>query len=160
MFVYETLSPLSLLDVNLVNLDDKTMSFSLEFYFSYMSEKRNNSFSVSCDGSVVGYIFGNSGLYKNTPEKYTHITALSVSPLVRHCAVGTGLLRLFDLNAYIHHSKFIDLFVRVSNTKAIAFYQHNAYAFHEKIDMYYHDPSEDAWDMRKYLPDQLSDSES
>ncbi len=47
---------------------------------------------------------------------------------------------------------FVDLFVRVSNTVAVAMYERLGYVVHRKIPKYYTGPpDEDAYDMRRAL---------
>lgn len=151
MFVYDALLPLDLLHVNLVNLDEKTMSFSLDFYFQYMQKSSASCCKVVCGSTIAGYIFGSEGAYKETQEPYLHITALSVAPMFRRCSLGHQLLRAYDLNAREKRQQFIDLFVRVSNRAAVQFYKKNGYGVHKTIENYYCDPVEDAYEMRKTL---------
>ncbi|KAI5192751.1 N-terminal acetyltransferase B complex catalytic subunit [Nematocida minor] len=150
MFTYREFSAADLLDLNLVNLDEKTVSFTLEFYFRYLSEHPKYCLSVVSDENPIGYIIGNSGPYKKTKDLYSHVTALSIAPPCRRFGLGQSLLEMYDLNAKVDKSLFIDLFVRESNTQAINFYTKYGYVKHELINDYYADPSENAYDMRLY----------
>ncbi|KAI5184261.1 N-terminal acetyltransferase B complex catalytic subunit [Nematocida homosporus] len=155
MFVYDELTALDLLDVNLVNLDAMTASFSLEFYTSYFESHNQHCMAVKTDGSVVGYLFGSTGKYMKSETKYAHVTALSIAPTVRKCCLGSGLMELFERNASEEESVFIDLFVRCSNKSAIAFYTKHGYGVHKQVPGYYIEPAEDGYDMRKYLKGQV-----
>jgi len=159
MFVYDELTALDLLDVNLVNLDRKTASFSLDLYFKYLCGNSESCTLVRENESVVAYIVGFNGLYRHTEEKYTHITAVSVSPAFRKCSLGSLLVMLLEMNGESHRSSFIDLYVRVSNYGAIRLYKRTGYSVHNTIENYYSDPNEDGYDMRKYFrPAALSNS--
>ncbi|KAI5188521.1 N-terminal acetyltransferase B complex catalytic subunit [Nematocida sp. AWRm77] len=151
MFVYDAFLPMDLLSINLVNLDEKTMSFSLDFYFQYMREHSANCCKAMRGEAIAGYIIGADGVYKGSKDEYLHITALSVAPMFRRFRVGQRLLKAYDLNAQENKEKFIDLFVRLSNKQAVHFYKKNGYGFHKTIQNYYCDPVEDAYEMRKTL---------
>ncbi|KAI5180457.1 N-terminal acetyltransferase B complex catalytic subunit [Nematocida sp. AWRm80] len=148
MIVFKEFECSDLLDLNMVNLDGVTTTFSLNFYLDYFY--KYNCIGVYSD-IPLGYIFGSHGVYKDTTEKYSHITALSISPLTRRYSLGCTLMNIFEIDAEVNKSVFIDLFVRVSNLVAIQFYKRNNYATHNIIENYYSDPVEDALDMRKYL---------
>lgn len=151
MFSYREFTALDLLDLNLVNLDGKTVSFTLEFYFRYLSEHGKYCISTVSSSETIGYVIGSSGKYKDTDTLYSHVTALSISPWSRGFGLGQQLLRLYDINAQVDRSEFIDLFVRESNRPAIEFYKKYGYTKHELISDYYENPSENAYDMRRYM---------
>lgn len=96
-------------------------------------------------------MIGSTGKYPETNENYSHVTALSVSPMFRKCGLGTTLMDIILFNAKMHRSNFIDLFVRISNESAISFYKKHEYKVHDQIIKYYNDPVEDAYDMRRYI---------
>lgn len=151
MISYREFTALDFLDLNLVNLDEKTGSFTMEFYFRYLSGNSKYCISALSDDEVIGYIIGHAGLYKDTNKLYSHITALSIAPSYRRSGIGQNLLKLYDLNASQDKSLFIDLFVRASNTPAIRFYTKYGYIKHELIEKYYDNPCENAYDMRLYI---------
>ncbi|EIJ89578.1 N-terminal acetyltransferase B complex catalytic subunit [Nematocida parisii] len=150
MLVYKEFTALDLLDLNLPNLDENTCSFSPDFYLRYLSNHSDYCLSVSSSGNAIGYIIGNYGTYKDTKALYSHVTALSISQEFRRHGIGRNLLQMYDLNAKKGKSKFIDLFVRVSNNVAVNFYKKCGYVVHKTIEKYYTEPEEDAYDMRKY----------
>lgn len=149
MFSYREFTAVDLLDLNLVNLDEKTVSFTLEFYLRYLSNSKY-CISVLSSEDVVGYVIGHSGLYKNTDVIYSHITAISISQWNRGFGLGKNLLEFYNLNSEVDKSEFIDLFVRESNRSAIEFYSRLGYIRHELIEGYYDRPTENAYDMRLY----------
>ncbi|KAI5172764.1 N-terminal acetyltransferase B complex catalytic subunit [Nematocida sp. LUAm3] len=151
MFVYEELTAQELLRVNEVNLDERTVTFTMDFYLSYMRMYDSSCICAKYEDTVIGYIFGNHGKYKVTEEEYSHVTALSVSPFFRKSSLGTFLLKIFEGNSLCNNSNFIDLYVRQSNHPAVSFYRKNGYNVHAVVPMYYADPHEDAYDMRKYI---------
>lgn len=150
MFSYREFNALDLLELNLVNLDDKTVSFSVDFYSRYLSGHSKYCISAVSSDEVIGYIIGNSGPYRNTDTLYSHITALSISPWSRGFGLAQQLLRLYDFNAKSDRSEFTDLFVRESNKIAIDFYKKYGYINHQLIEGYYENPNENAYDMRLY----------
>ncbi|KAH9387249.1 N-terminal acetyltransferase B complex catalytic subunit [Nematocida major] len=150
MLSYREFSALEFLDPNLVNLDEKTVSFSMDFYFRYLMGHSRYCVSALSEGAVAGYIIGNSGKYRETETLYSHVTALSVAPAWRRFGVGRRLLQLYRMNAEMDCSEFTDLFVRASNEAAIHFYEKQGYIKHERIEEYYAEPVEDAYDMRLY----------
>lgn len=51
---------------------------------------------------------------------------------------------------------FVDLYVRVSNKKAIQMYEKMGYVVYRRVLDYYSEPDEDAFDMRKALSKDIS----
>lgn len=89
---------------------------------------------------------------------HAHITALTVAPEARRLGIGKILTEHLEAVADAHDAWFMDLFVRKSNTRAIAFYESMGYSVFRVVKDYYGDhaldPSqsgEDAYDMRKSL---------
>lgn len=89
---------------------------------------------------------------------HAHITALTVAPEARRLGIGRLLSAQLEAVADAHGAWFVDLFVRVSNRKAIAFYQSMGYSVFRVVKAYYGDHAEDpaadgedAYDMRKAM---------
>lgn len=90
---------------------------------------------------------------------HAHITALTVAPEARRLGIGKILTDQLEAAADIHDAYFVDLFVRKSNHRAIAFYKKQGYSVFRVVKDYYGgdhptDPtksSEDAYDMRKAM---------
>jgi N-terminal acetyltransferase B complex catalytic subunit len=87
---------------------------------------------------------------------HAHITAVTVAPEARRLGIGKLLTEQLEMAADANDAWFVDLFVRVSNHKAIAFYKSMGYSVFRVVKDYYgehsSDPtlsSEDAYDMRK-----------
>lgn len=106
------------------------------------------------------------GKLESSPEAYqfsehylpwhAHITALTVSPEARRLGIGRILTEQLSAIADANNTWFVDLFVRRSNHKAIAFYKSMGYSVFRVVKEYYGDHasdpsqlSEDAFDMRK-----------
>lgn len=89
---------------------------------------------------------------------HAHITALTVAPEARRLGIGKLLSEQLEAVADANDAWFVDLFVRASNHKAIAFYKSMGYSVFRVVKDYYgdnaEDPSrngEDAYDMRKAM---------
>lgn len=90
---------------------------------------------------------------------HAHITALTVAPEARRLGIGRLLSAQLEAVADAHGAWFVDLFVRVSNRKAIAFYKSMGYGVYRVVRGYYGDNAEDpgcpdgedAYDMRKAM---------
>jgi N-terminal acetyltransferase B complex catalytic subunit len=87
---------------------------------------------------------------------HAHITALTVAPGARRLGIGKILTEQLEAAANSNKAWFVDLFVRRSNHKAIAFYKSMGYSVFRVVKDYYGDhstdptlSSEDAYDMRK-----------
>jgi len=87
---------------------------------------------------------------------HAHITALTVAPEARRLGIGKILTEQLEAAANSNDAWFVDLFVRRSNHKAIAFYKSMGYSVFRVVKDYYGDHStdpdlttEDAYDMRK-----------
>lgn len=89
---------------------------------------------------------------------HTHITALTVAPEARRLGIGKILTQQLEVAADDHDTWFVDLFVRKSNQRAIAFYESMGYSVYRVVKDYYGDNAtdakkkgEDAFDMRKSM---------
>ncbi|KAL7813491.1 acyl-CoA N-acyltransferase [Trichoderma gracile] len=148
------------------NLDPLTETYELSFYLQYYA-KWPSLFQVceDAEGNIVGYIMGK---VESSPDAYkysehylpwhAHITALTVAPEARRQGIGKILVEQLEAAADAHNAWFMDLFVRSSNAKAIAFYKELGYSVFRVVKDYYGehatDPdkdSEDAFDMRKSM---------
>lgn len=89
---------------------------------------------------------------------HAHITALTIAPEARRLGIGRILTEQLEAAADANDAWFVDLFVRRSNHKAIAFYRSMGYSVYRVVKDYYGDhssdptaSSEDAYDMRKAM---------
>lgn len=110
---------------------------------------------------VMGKVESSPDAYKYSEHYlpwHAHITALTVAPEARRQGIGKILVEQLEAAADAHNAWFMDLFVRSSNSKAIAFYKELGYSVFRVVKDYYGehatDPdkdSEDAFDMRKSM---------
>lgn len=109
--------------------------------------------------AVMGKLESSPAYYQGS-ENYlpwhAHITALTVAPEARRLGIGKLLSEQLEAVADDNNAWFVDLFVRASNHKAIAFYKSMGYSVYRVVKDYYGDntedptlDSEDAYDMRK-----------
>ena len=89
---------------------------------------------------------------------HAHITALTVAPEARRLGIGKILTTQLEVAADANEAWFVDLFVRRSNDRAIAFYESAGYSVFRVVKDYYGDhatdpnrDTEDAFDMRKAM---------
>jgi N-terminal acetyltransferase B complex catalytic subunit len=89
---------------------------------------------------------------------HAHITALTVAPEARRLGIGKILTEQLEAAADAADAFFVDLYVRRSNFRAIAFYKSMGYSVYRVVKDYYGDHatdptqrSEDAYDMRKAM---------
>eukprot|EP00929_Paragymnodinium_shiwhaense_P095156 TRINITY_DN56118_c0_g2_i3.p2 TRINITY_DN56118_c0_g2~~TRINITY_DN56118_c0_g2_i3.p2 ORF type:complete len:130 (-),score=21.64 TRINITY_DN56118_c0_g2_i3:118-507(-) len=102
------------------------------------------------DGSIAGYIIGK--VEGNGNNWHGHVSAISVAPEFRRTGVANRLMEyLEEISEKVHDCYFVDLFVRPTNTAALAFYESLGYVVYRTVTGYY-SGDEDAYDMRKPLP--------
>eukprot|EP00658_Telonema_sp_P-2_P062577 TRINITY_DN51246_c0_g1_i2.p1 TRINITY_DN51246_c0_g1~~TRINITY_DN51246_c0_g1_i2.p1 ORF type:complete len:181 (-),score=46.59 TRINITY_DN51246_c0_g1_i2:50-592(-) len=127
MVSYDTFHFDDLLQVNAVNLDQLTETYSNTFYGDYMIKWPEYQEIVRhpC-GLVMGYVLG-----KVEGEKqnwHGHVSAVTVAPQFRRIGLGETLMnRLEQTSEIIHNAYFVDLFVRKSNKVAENMYNRLGY---------------------------------
>ena len=100
----------------------------------------------------MGYVMGKAEGSTYNDQWHGHVTALSVSPEFRRLGMGAALMKGLEEISEKKNCFFVDLFVRVSNTKAVEMYKKLGYIIYRTVIEYYSgDPDEDAYDMRKAL---------
>ncbi|CAH1790971.1 unnamed protein product [Owenia fusiformis] len=136
---------------NSVNLDRLTETYGLPFYMQYLA-RWPEFFQVaeSPTGQIMGYIMGKA---EGTKENWHgHVTALTVAPEYRRLGLAARLMKNLEETSDKKKCYFVDLFVRVSNTVAIAMYERLGYTVYRRVIEYYSgEVDEDAFDMRKAL---------
>ncbi|XP_026193430.1 N-terminal acetyltransferase B complex catalytic subunit NAA20 [Cyclospora cayetanensis] len=140
-----TAADLHALDV--VNCDVFTETFAHPFYLKYLSSWPDLCYAAEApDGAVLGYIIGK---VEGVGDMWHgHLTALSIAPEGRVCGVAGILMnRLESICRSIYKCYFMDLYVRVSNQPAVAFYRKRGYKIF-KTEKGYYSGAEDALDMR------------
>ncbi len=148
-----TVRPFTCVDLftyNDVNTDVFTETFNLHFYLSYLS-RWPEYFSVATapDGAIAGYVLGKAeGRGGNW---HGHVSAVTVAPSYRRMGLASKLMdELEGISERHHDAYFVDLFVRESNTNAIAMYERLGYVVYRTVLDYY-SGEENAFDMRKPL---------
>ncbi|CEJ91357.1 Putative N-acetyltransferase 5 [[Torrubiella] hemipterigena] len=148
------------------NLDVLVETYEARFYLEYYA-KWPSLFQVCEDtnGNIIAYVMGK---VESSPDVYklsehylpwhAHITAFTVAPEARRMGIGKILMDQVETASDARNAWFVDLFVRRSNTVAIAFYKHAGYSVFRVVKDYYFDhatdptkETEDAFDMRKAL---------
>ena len=87
-----------------------------------------------------------------------HVSAVTVAPAYRRLGLAKTLMDDLESKCiHVYNAYFVDLFVRASNELAIAMYQKLDYVTYRRVlDYYSGDDGEDALDMRKALPRDIS----
>jgi len=152
-----------------INLDvEFTETYNMSFYLKYLGTWPEQLLALEGpSGQLFAYLMG------KTEGKdalwHGHVTAITVrAPLPRatdatdaapqvasdHRRLGAAgsLMRYLEQLSDSERCYFVDLFVRVSNVRAIDMYRRLGYSVYRRIKDYYSgESSEDAFDMRKAL---------
>ena len=146
--------------MNSINMDPFTVTFSDDYYASYLREWPEYCYSATATvGSMAGYMISKAvGHEDGDEERHSHITAVTVAKEFRRTRVASILIdHLEKLSEDDYEARFCDLFVRTDNEAAIKLYERLGYSVYRKILQYY--SNGDAYDMRKplkYDPEQKS----
>eukprot|EP00403_Amphidinium_massartii_P043943 CAMPEP_0178437656 /NCGR_PEP_ID=MMETSP0689_2-20121128/35130_1 /TAXON_ID=160604 /ORGANISM="Amphidinium massartii, Strain CS-259" /LENGTH=106 /DNA_ID=CAMNT_0020059915 /DNA_START=82 /DNA_END=398 /DNA_ORIENTATION=+ len=105
----------------------------MAFYFNYLTRWPECCVvAESVDGSIAGYIIGK--VEGRGPDWHGHVSAISVAPEFRRTGVANRLMEyLEEVSEKVHDCYFVDLFVRGSNSTAIAFYQSLGYVTYRTV---------------------------
>jgi len=138
---------------NSVNLDAFTETYGFRFYMQYQSEYPEFNFvQESLSGEVQGYVLGKSE--GAGAGWHAHVTAVTVSPEFRRQGLASQLMTRLESIGKLEHARFVDLFVRTSNSNAVDFYKKRGYIVYRRVIGYYSGNNpEDAYDMRKAIPE-------
>jgi len=136
---------------NHINLDYLTETYSISFYLQYVSTWPSLCATMEDpSGRLMGYILGKAEGHGNL--WHGHVTAVTVSPEYRRLGVARLLMNhLESVSEQQYNASFVDLFVRASNDVAIGMYEGLGYTLYRRVLGYY-SGEEDAFDMRKALP--------
>ncbi|EGG10484.1 uncharacterized protein MELLADRAFT_33791 [Melampsora larici-populina 98AG31] len=157
-----------LFNFNNVNLDPWTETYSVSYYLQYLTYWPSLiCLTESPNHSIMGYVKHLPPPSRaQTPPKNKkklirfhffsgHISAITVSPSYRQLSLAKQMMNLIEKVSNLSNSFFVDLFVRVSNSIAIKFYEALGYSVYRRILGYYDGfgqiDQEDAFDMRKSL---------
>lgn len=159
MYKIEPMLPSDIFSLDIVNLDRKSESFQLNYYFYYLVNHGEDCVVVSspftCETSFVynrnayGYMIGK--LEEKEGVVSAHISAITVAPGHRRNSFGRLCMNVMEMNGNLYGAYFVDLYVRKDNIPAIRFYKKLGYTVYRKVLGYYVDSGEDALDMRKSL---------
>ena len=101
-------------------------------------------------GSLMSYLIGK--VEGRGEDWHGHVTAITVSPQYRRLGLARALMSHLERVSEERKCYYVDLFVRQSNTLAIAMYETFGFIQYRKILQYYSGPQqENAFDMRKSL---------
>lgn len=158
---------------NNVNLDHWTETYSVTFYLSYLAQWPELSLiqTAPSSGRIMGYVIGKAEGIDPSKDKakprgkmqvatlHGHVTAITVAPEYRRLGLAKGMMQLLEeVSERIYDAYFVDLFVRPSNTTAVAMYERMGYHVYRTVKEYYWGgggskaKDEDGYDMRKPLP--------
>ena len=135
--------------------------------------KEKKKKKASGGGAVLGYILGK--VEGKGESWHGHVTALAVAPSARRSGLAKALVAELERRATAAGGRFVDLFVRASNDRAIKLYEGLGYVTYRRVLGYYsggggggsgkggkggkgageedaEPENEDALDMRKSLP--------
>lgn len=142
-----------LFNFNAVNLDHWTETYSLSFYFSYLTQWPDLVYTqLSPSGSTMGYVVGKaegrdsmtstsafgSSRTRQLKERHGHVTAITVAPEYRRLGLAKGMMDLLEsASASTYGGYFVDLFVRPSNHVAVSMYEGLGYGVYRTVKEYY-----------------------
>lgn len=146
-----------LLEMNFVNLDQLTETYSPTFYGEYLTHwPEYQKIARHPNGIPMGYVLGKAeGEGENW---HGHVSAVTVAPTFRRLGLGEQLMSCLErTTSDIHDCYFVDLFVRESNNVAIDMYIRLGYIVYRRVLKYYRSGGafpndEDALDMRRAMP--------
>lgn len=153
-----------LFQLNPINLDTLTENFNIGFYFEYLTTWPSLFFkSEEFHNKISGYMMGKT---EGTDELWhTHITAVTINHYYRRIGLASYLCNNLEYitDSIPHETRFIDLFVKVTNKLAINLYEKLGYSVYRRVIGYYGGEYEypidtstindlkDAYDMRKSM---------
>ncbi|KRX46339.1 3-ketoacyl-CoA thiolase, mitochondrial [Trichinella murrelli] len=135
-----------------INLDPLTETYSLNFYLHYLSQWPDQFLvAENHNGELMGYIMGKTE--GDGENLHGHVTAVSVDCRYRRLGSAVKLIAALEDVSEKKNAYYVDLYVRVSNRLAVDIYLSQGYALYRRVIGYYSgDQEEDAYDMRKALP--------
>eukprot|EP01017_Pseudomicrothorax_dubius_P002634 TRINITY_DN10167_c0_g1_i1.p1 TRINITY_DN10167_c0_g1~~TRINITY_DN10167_c0_g1_i1.p1 ORF type:complete len:184 (+),score=10.28 TRINITY_DN10167_c0_g1_i1:122-673(+) len=162
-----TIRPFSIFDLlkfNRINLDLLTETFNVSFYGKYISKWPEYCVTLlSSTGALQAYLLGKVEGDRNNNVKrnwHGHVTAITVAPYARRLGLATFLMDYLEkVTIQQHDGWYVDLFVRPSNKVAVGMYRSFGYDVYQTVNKYYSSASgksEDAYDMRKSMPRDVS----
>lgn len=146
-----------LFEINAVNIDRMTETYSTSFYGRYFMDWPEYQRVVvhGPTGIIMGYMLAK--VEGDDEDWHGHVSAVSVAPPFRRTGLAGALMQgMEEVSATMHNAYFVDLFVRRSNRAAQTLYERLGYVTYQTVGGYYSggkgQASEDARDLRKALP--------
>ncbi|KAI5552781.1 n-alpha-acetyltransferase 20 family [Trichomonas vaginalis G3] len=138
-------------EVNRINIDDWTETFSTSFYLYYMNKAPSMNWMISNNSEEkVGYIIGSIKRHDNVCR--THVIAVTVAEDARRLGLATSLMNIVETTCENQYKGLcVGLYVRPTNYNAHELYKKMGYILYRRIIKYYETIGEDGWDMRKSL---------
>lgn len=145
MLLLRDFRPKDLSDVSVLIADTFNRNYTPEFYLS-LQERWNGGFLVAeGEKGVIGVLVG-----VISAPKEARILLMAVRPIHRNRGIGTMLLNEFVSRCFRLDLKAVNLEVRISNEKAIRFYDSQGFNIISLLPSYYED-GEAGYLMRKVL---------
>lgn len=135
-------------EINRININYWTETYSSLFYFDYCNKCPQVNYMISNNSDEkVGYIIG---LKRNKNVVKGHVVALTISVDYRRLGLGYFLMEIFE-KYFVekHKSPCVGLYVRTTNVNAQNLYKKLGYFLYKIVTNYYSSVNEDGYDFRK-----------
>lgn len=138
-------SPKDLSQVTAMVADTFNRNYNPEFYLSLLEKWRGGFLIAEDEKGVVGVLVA-----MISAPKEARILLMAVRPVYRNRSIGTMLLNEFISRCVRLNLKSVNLEVRISNEKAVRFYDTKGFNIISLLPNYYED-GEAGYLMRKVL---------
>ncbi|CAG8630070.1 16798_t:CDS:2, partial [Dentiscutata heterogama] len=142
---------LAMQNCNIMNLPE---NYQMKYYFYHLLSWPQLSFvAEDHKGRIVGYVLAKMEEDREEEPPHGHITSLSVMRTYRRLGIAEKLMTQAQKNMIeVFNAQYVSLHVRKSNRAALHLYKDTLkFRIHEVEKKYYAD-GEDAYAMRKDLP--------
>lgn len=138
-------------EVNRINIDPWTETFSTSFYLYYMNKAPAMNWMISNNSNEkVGYIIGSTKRHEQNMR--AHVIAVTVAEDARRLGLATTLMNIVETTCENQYKGLcVGLYVRPTNYHAHELYKKMGYILYRVISGYYTTIGEDGWDMRKSM---------
>jgi ribosomal-protein-alanine N-acetyltransferase len=126
-------------------VDTFNRHYNPEFYLSFMERWRSGFLVAEDERGIIGVLTAMISV-----PKEGRILLMAVQPSYRNRGIGTQLLKEFISRCFIMDLKAVNLEVRISNEKAIRFYDSHGFNIMTLLPSYYED-GEAGYLMKKIL---------
>lgn len=145
MLLIRDFHPKDLQQVSALIADTFNRNYNPEFYLSFMERWKSGFLVAEDEKGVIGVLTA-----MISAPKEGRILLMAVRPPYRNRGIGTQLLKEFISRCFILDLKAVNLEVRISNEKAIRFYDTHGFNIMSLLPSYYED-GEAGYLMRKVL---------